>query len=240
MSSTSSLTYPSTEISTLNFPFLHQPVSLLSTCSRHYGLFSQAEKKDSGSTTPEGAAGAGSAAAATPEETAALLKRSEELLEKMEADAKKLTEERDEFKDKYKRSLAETENVRNRMQKQISDAKIFGIQGFCKDLLEVADILEKAVEATPKDNMDSNQELKDLFNGLTMTETQLLKVFGKHGLTRVDPAAGDKFDPNFHEALFQLPVADKENNTVAVVTQKGFALNGRTLRAAKVGVVKNS
>ena len=65
-------------------------------------------------------------------------------------------------------------------------------------------------------------------------------VFGKHGLTRVDPAAGDKFDPNFHEALFQLPVPDKENNTVAVVTQKGFALNGRTLRAAKVGVVKNS
>ena len=65
--------------------------------------------------------------------------------------------------------------MRNRMQKQISDAKIFGIQGFCKDLLEVADILEKAVEATPKDNMDSNQELKDLFNGLTMTETQLLK-----------------------------------------------------------------
>jgi len=184
--------------------------------------------------------GDAAAAAASAEETAALLKKTEELLEKLEVDNKKLVEERDEIKDKYKRSLAETENVRNRMQKQISDAKIFGIQGFCKDLLEVADILEKAVEATPKDNMSSNQELKDLFDGLTMTETQLLKVFGKHGLTRVDPAAGDKFDPNLHEALFQLPVPDKENNTVAVVTQKGFALNGRTLRAAKVGVVKNA
>ena len=61
------------------------------------------------------------------------------------------------------------------MQKQIGDAKVFGIQGFCKDLLEVADILEKAVEATPKDNFSTNQELKDLFDGLTMTETQLLK-----------------------------------------------------------------
>lgn len=216
----------------------HQPISFISTCSRHYGLFSQAEKKDSTTSSPDDPSD--SAAGATSEETAALLKKTEELLEKLEADNKKLVEERDEFKDKYKRSLAETENVRNRMQKQISDAKIFGIQGFCKDLLEVADILEKAVEATPKDNMSSNQELKDLFDGLTMTETQLLKVFGKHGLTRVDPAAGEKFDPNLHEALFQLPVPDKDNNTVAVVTQKGFALNGRTLRAAKVGVVKNA
>lgn len=65
-------------------------------------------------------------------------------------------------------------------------------------------------------------------------------MFGKHGLFAVDPAEGEKFDPNTHEALFQIPVADKEHNTIAVVTQKGFALNGRTLRAAKVGVVKNT
>jgi len=225
--------FPST-----NSTSVHQ-AALLSTCPRLQGLFSQAEKKDSSTTTPTSET-TESAAEASPEEMSALLKKTEELLGKVEADNKKLVEERDEIKDKYKRSLAETENVRNRMQKQISDAKVFGIQGFCKDLLEVADILEKAVEATPKDNMDSNQELKDLFNGLTMTETQLLKVFGKHGLVRVDPAEGDKFDPNMHEALFQLPVADKEHNSIAVVTQKGFALNGRTLRAAKVGVVKNT
>jgi len=225
-------------IPSTRFP-VHRPTSFLSTSSTHHGLFTQAEKKDSSTTASSDESG-DATAAATAEETAALLKKTEELLEKLELDNKKLVEERDELKDKYKRSLAETENVRNRMQKQIGDAKIFGIQGFCKDLLEVADILEKAVEATPKDNMSSNQELKDLFDGLTMTETQLLKVFGKHGLTRVDPAAGDKFDPNLHEALFQLPAPDQEDNTVAVVTQKGFALNGRTLRAAKVGVVKNA
>jgi len=216
-----------------------QPALLLSTCPRLDGIFSQAANKDTSSPST-GDSEPVNAASASPEEMEALLKRSEELLEKAEADNIKVVEERDEFKDKYKRSLAETENVRNRMQKQIGDAKVFGIQGFCKDLLEVADILEKAVEATPKENFSTNQELKDLFDGLTMTETQLLKVFGKHGLERVDPAEGDKFDPNMHEALFQLPAADKENNSIAVVTQKGFALNGRTLRAAKVGVVKNS
>jgi len=173
-------------------------------------------------------------------ELAAALKNAEERIGKLEADAKKLGEEKSELRDKYQRSLAETENVRNRMQKQIADAKIFGIQGFCKDLLEVADILEKAVEATPKDTMGSNQELKDLFDGLTMTGSQLLKVFGKHGLVAVEPAVGEKFDPNLHEALFQLPSPDKDHNTVAIVTQKGFALNGRTLRAAKVGVVQNN
>jgi len=220
-------------------PVSVQPSSLLSTCPRLNGLFNQAPKKDASTTSSTEDSEEG-AAHASPEEMATLLKKSEELLGKVEADNKKIVEERDELKDKYKRSLAETENVRNRMQKQISDAKVFGIQGFCKDLLEVADILEKAVEATPKDKMSENQELKDLFDGLTMTETQLLKVFGKHGLVRVDPAEGDKFDPNLHEALFQLPAADKEHNTIAVVTQKGFALNGRTLRAAKVGVVKNS
>lgn len=217
-----------------------QQASPLSTSRIINGLFSQAEKKDSSSTSSTDDATTEGAQSASTEELTALLKRSEELLQKAEGDNKKLAEDKDEMLDKYKRSLAETENVRNRMQKQISDAKVFGIQGFCKDLLEVADILEKAVAATPKDNMSTNQELRDLFDGLTMTESQLHKVFGKHGLVAVDPAEGEKFDPNTHEALFQIPVADKEHNTIAVVTQKGFALNGRTLRAAKVGVVKNT
>jgi len=203
---------------------------------RPYGLFSQADKTEAppNSETPQ------EPKPATPEEMTALLQEAQELITKLEGDNEKLTKDLDDLKDKYKRGLAETENVRNRMQKQISDAKIFGIQGFCKDLLEVSDILERAVEATPKESLDENQELKTLFDGLSMTETQLLKVFARHGLTRLDPEAGDKFDPNLHEALFQLPDPSKDNNTIAVVTQKGFVLSGRTLRAAKVGVVKNS
>lgn len=227
-----------THFTTLPSTLHHLNTSLRSTSYnwRHYGLFSQADKTEAppNSETPQ------EAKPATPEEMTALLQEAQELITKLEGDNEKLNKDLDDIKDKYKRGLAETENVRNRMQKQISDAKIFGIQGFCKDLLEVSDILERAVEATPKESLDENQELKTLFDGLSMTETQLLKVFARHGLTRLDPEAGDKFDPNLHEALFQLPDPSKDNNTIAVVTQKGFVLSGRTLRAAKVGVVKNS
>ena len=143
------------------------------------------------------------------------------------------------FQDKYIRSLAETENVRQRMTKQIQDTKNFGIQGFCKDLLEVADVLNLAVDNTPKDQMDNNPHLKNLFDGLTMTEAQLQKVFVKHGLVKIYPEVGEKFDPFVHEAMFQVPTEDKDSNSnVAVVTKIGYKLKERTIRPALVGVFK--
>ena len=142
------------------------------------------------------------------------------------------------LQDRYKRSLAETENVRNRMKKQVDDAKLFGIQGFCKDLLEVADILGKATETVPQDELANNPHLKNLYEGLTMTESQLHKLFVKHGLVRINPSEGEKFDPNIHEALFQQSVEGKEEDTVAVVTKIGYTLHHRTLRPALVGVFK--
>ncbi|XP_070210924.1 grpE protein homolog 1, mitochondrial-like isoform X2 [Littorina saxatilis] len=145
-----------------------------------------------------------------------------------------------EMKDKYIRSLAETENVRQRMKKQIDDAKLYGIQGFCKDLLEVADILQTATISVPQEELPKNPALKDLFDGLTMTEAQLQKVFGKHGLVPISPKEGEKFDPNFHEALFQVPTADKESETVAIVQKIGYKLHNRTVRPALVGVFKMS
>lgn len=80
------------------------------------------------------------------------------------------------LQDKYKRSLADTENMRKRLTKQIEDAKLFGIQGFCKDLLTVSDILQKATESVPPDQVNSNPHLKNLYEGLTMTEAELQKV----------------------------------------------------------------
>lgn len=152
----------------------------------------------------------------------------------------KLQEDLTQLKDKYVRSLAEMENVRQRMKKQVDDAKLYGIQGFCKDLLEVADILHTATHSVPEDQLSSSPHLKDLFNGLTMTELQLQKVFGKHGLIQVSPAEGEKFDPNVHEALFQVPTTDKEGDTVAVVQKIGYKLHDRTVRPALVGVFKAS
>ncbi|XP_066537459.1 grpE protein homolog 1, mitochondrial [Hoplias malabaricus] len=149
-----------------------------------------------------------------------------------------LEEQVKELTDKYKRALADTENIRQRSQKMIDDAKLYGIQGFCKDLLEVADILEKAMQSVPKEEVTSeNPHLKNLYDGLVMTEVQIQKVFSKHGLVKLNPT-GQKFDPYEHEALFHAPSEGKEPGTVALVNKVGYKLHGRTLRPALVGVVK--
>ncbi|KAK2900218.1 grpE protein homolog 1, mitochondrial [Channa argus] len=149
-----------------------------------------------------------------------------------------LEEQLKEMTEKYKRALADTENLRTRSQKMIEDAKLYGIQGFCKDLLEVADILEKATESVPKEEVTSqNPHLKNLYDGLVMTEVQIQKVFTKYGLIKINPN-GQKFDPYEHEALFHAPVEGKDPGTVAIVTKVGYKLHGRTLRPALVGVAK--
>ncbi|XP_033119431.1 grpE protein homolog 1, mitochondrial-like [Anneissia japonica] len=157
---------------------------------------------------------------------------------------KKLAEEKAKLEndlkdtmDKYRRALAEVENTRTRYQKQLDDSRRFSIQDFCKDLLEVADILTKATESVPKEKINSNPHLKDLFQGVTMTETQLQKVFSRNKLFKIDPV-GEKFDPNQHEALFESVVEGKEPGTVAVVTKVGYRLHDRTIRPALVGVAK--
>ncbi|XP_019603763.1 grpE protein homolog 1, mitochondrial [Rhinolophus sinicus] len=152
----------------------------------------------------------------------------------------KLEEQLKETMEKYKRALADTENLRQRTQKLVEEAKLYGIQSFCKDLLEVADILEKATQCVPKEEItEDNPHLKSLYEGLVMTEVQIQKVFTKHGLLRLDPL-GAKFDPYEHEALFHTPVEGKEPGTVALVNKVGYKLHGRTLRPALVGVVKEA
>ncbi|XP_067004592.2 grpE protein homolog, mitochondrial isoform X3 [Anabrus simplex] len=160
--------------------------------------------------------------------------------EKLTAEVAALAEKNQELEDKYKRALAEGENMRRRLTKQIEDAKLFGIQGFCKDLLEVADILAKATESVPKEEIqDSNPHLKNLYEGLIMTEAQLKKVFQRHGLVPVNPI-DEKFNPNLHEALFQQEVEGKEPGTVVVVSKVGYKLHERVIRPALVGVAKGS
>ncbi|KAL3864961.1 hypothetical protein ACJMK2_006602 [Sinanodonta woodiana] len=175
-----------------------------------------------------------------PEEQAAAEKKEgpTEAEKALLAEKEVLQAEVKEYKDKYMRALAETENVRQRMKKQIDDAKIYGIQGFCKDLINVADILGKATESVPKEQLtDQNIHLKNLFEGLTMTDSELRKVFIKHGLVKIDPKEGDKFDPFIHEALFQVPKPEnKETGTIALISKTGYKLQDRTIRPALVGV----
>ncbi|XP_044761005.1 grpE protein homolog, mitochondrial [Coccinella septempunctata] len=149
-----------------------------------------------------------------------------------------LTEKNNDLMDKYKRALADGENMRQRLTKQIADAKIFGIQSFCKDLLDVADVLAKATETVPKNELnEKNPHLKSLYEGLVMTEAQMKTVFKRYGLEPVNPV-NEKFDPNYHEALFQQEVEGKEPGTVVVVSKIGYKLHDRVLRPALVGVSK--
>lgn len=133
------------------------------------------------------------------------------------------------------RALAETENVRHRMKKQIEETKMFGIQGFAMDILEVADILERAISSVPTNKLKDNIELISLYEGLKLTEAQLQQVLAKNGVTKID-GIGNTFDPKIHEAVFE--ISGDNPGTVAVVSRVGYLLNGRTVRAAKVGVVK--
>ncbi|KAF7274522.1 hypothetical protein GWI33_012827 [Rhynchophorus ferrugineus] len=161
-----------------------------------------------------------------------------EEVEKLNKQIVELGKKNSDLLDKYKRALADGENLRQRLNKQISEAKIYGIQSFCKDLLDVADVLNKATETVPKDEIkDSNPHLKSLYEGLVMTEAQLKSVFKRHGLESVNPI-NEKFNPNFHEALFQQEVEGKEAGTVVVVSKIGYKLHDRVLRPALVGVSK--
>lgn len=129
----------------------------------------------------------------------------------------------------------------------MASARDFAIQKFAKDLVESIDNLDRALSMVPAEKLSPShesaahlQDLVSLYDGLKMTENILMSTLKKHGLERFDPSVeGEKFNPNEHEATFMTPMEGKEDNTVFLTQQKGFKLNGRILRAAKVGVVKN-
>lgn len=149
--------------------------------------------------------------------------------------------------DRYLRSVAEFRNLQERTKRDMQAAKDFAIQKFSKDLFDSVDNLDRALAMVPMEKINAKekngdlQELFALYEGLRMTESILMNTLKKNGLERFDPSVeGEPFDPNMHEATFMTPMEGKENNTVFVTQQKGFKLNGRVLRAAKVGVVKNA
>ncbi|KAK3946414.1 GrpE protein [Diplogelasinospora grovesii] len=149
-----------------------------------------------------------------------------------------------DWKDKFMRSVADFRNLQDRMQREMKSARDFAIQKFAKDLVDSVDNFDRALSMVPEEKLkpenktEHTQDLVNLYDGLKMTETILIQTLEKHGLLRFDPN-GEKFNPNEHEATFMTPMPDKEDNTVFHVQQKGFKLNGRVLRPAKVGVVKN-
>ena len=140
--------------------------------------------------------------------------------------------------DQVLRALAEAENARRRAGIDVENAHKFAVGKFAKSLLDIADNLGRAAESVPEEQRTSDDApvLKSLYEGVTMTEKMLVKTFEEHGLKRIWPL-DEKFDPNIHNALFEMPDPDKEPGTVAHVASAGYVLHDRVIRAAGVGIV---
>ena len=141
-------------------------------------------------------------------------------------------------KDRLLRALAETENVRRRLQRERDDAQRYAVSGFAKDLLSTVDNLRRALDAMPEAEA-KDARTRSLREGVAATERELLAAFERHGLKRVDPK-GDRFDHNLHQAIFEVERPDVAAGTVVEVLQPGYVLHDRLLRPAMVGVAKAS
>ncbi|CUA92825.1 nucleotide exchange factor GrpE [Pannonibacter indicus] len=149
-----------------------------------------------------------------------------------------LQAENAELKDRALRVMAEMENLRRRTEKEIKDTRLYAVTGFARDILTVSDNLRRALDALPADARESaDAGLTALIEGVEMTERELLNQLDKHGVKKLDPA-GQKFDPNFHQAMFEVPNTEVPNNTVVQVVQAGYVIGDRVLRPALVGVSK--
>jgi molecular chaperone GrpE len=149
-----------------------------------------------------------------------------------------LTKEAAESRDRMLRTLAEMENLRKRTAKEVADARTYGITSFARDVLEIADNLQRALDAVPQEARDAaDPGLKALIEGVELTEKSLHNTLEKNGVTKLSPE-GEKFDPNFHQAMFEVPDPSKPSGTVVQVVQSGYKIGERILRPALVGVAK--
>lgn len=149
-----------------------------------------------------------------------------------------LVEENKTLNDRALRLAAEMENLRKRTARDVHDARAYSIAGFARDMLGVADNLRRALDAVPEDALKSNDPgLKGLIEGVEMTARDMLGALERHGVKKLNPK-GSKFDPHFHQAMFEVPNEQVPNNTVVEVVQEGYVIGDRVLRPAMVGVAK--
>jgi molecular chaperone GrpE len=143
-----------------------------------------------------------------------------------------------EFKDKLLRTLAEMENLRKRTEREVADARLYGVAGFAREVLAVADNMHRALEAIgPELREHVDAKVKSLIEGVELTERELMKALEKSGVKKFSPL-GEKFDPNVHQAMFEMENADVPPGHVAQVIQAGYMIGDRVLRPALVAVAK--
>ena len=151
----------------------------------------------------------------------------------------KLNAENAELKDRVLRGLAEMENLRRRTEREIADARAYGVANLARDMLTVADNLARTLQAVPAGAREADPALQTLVEGVELTERDLQAALGRHGVTKLSPQ-GEKFDPNFHQAMFEMPHETVPAGAVAEVIQAGWKIAERVLRPALVGVSKGA
>jgi len=143
-----------------------------------------------------------------------------------------------DFKDKMLRALAEMENLRRRTEREVADARAYGISSFARDILGVADNMRRALDAGGTElRASGDPHVVALFEGVELTERELLKALEKNGVKRIEPL-GEKFDPNIHQAMYEVLDPSVPAGTVAQVVQAGYLIGDRVLRPALVAVTK--
>ncbi|MEK1932838.1 MAG: nucleotide exchange factor GrpE [Pararhizobium sp.] len=143
-----------------------------------------------------------------------------------------------DYRDRYLRLAAEMDNLRRRTARDVKDAKSYSVAGFARDMLAVSDNLRRALDAIPSEARQAGDTgLNALIEGVEMTERAMLSALERHGVQKLEPV-GQKFDPNFHQAMFEIPNTEVPNNTVVQVVQDGYTIGERVLRPAMVGVAK--
>ena len=149
-----------------------------------------------------------------------------------------LEAEKQDLRDKLLRTLADMENLRRRTEREVADARAYAVTNFARDMLNVADNVRRALENVPAEARSAAEgPLKALVEGIELTERDLLKTLERHGVKRLEPE-GQKFDPNLHQAMFEVPNPDVPTGTVVQVVQSGYVIGERVLRPALVGVAK--
>lgn len=149
-----------------------------------------------------------------------------------------LEAEKLDLKDKLLRTLAEMENLRRRTEREIADARAYGITGFARDMLTAVDNIRRAIETIPDEiRAQADSPVKPFLEGIELTERDVLKTLERHGVRKIDPM-GQKFDPNLHQAMFEIEDTSKPHGTVIQVVQSGYVISDRVLRPAMVGVSK--
>jgi len=149
-----------------------------------------------------------------------------------------LEREHAEMKDRLLRTLAEMENLRKRTEREIADSRLYSVSSFARDMLNVADNMRRALDAvTPELRASAEPGVAALVDGVDLTERELLKALEKNGIRQFSPQ-GEKFDPNLHQAMFEVPDATVPAGSVVQVVQPGYMIGERMLRPALVGVSK--